>query len=82
MEAFLRLLTQSKRHPVLIFWYAACYYDQWLSEKALGRLFKSHCELQEGGSIIVVSVPDFVEDYCVEVLSGRIKLPSTKQIGG
>jgi hypothetical protein len=72
MTAFLILFAKQQRHPVLLFWEAMAYNEIRMAMKACGQYYKQFIELTEDGHT-VVDVPEFVEDYCLDVLAGRAK---------
>ena len=59
------------------------YYEIRINEEALGVYYKGWCTLNQDKSLTLDDVPDFVEDYALDVLAGRAKplLIGTKQIG-
>jgi hypothetical protein len=71
MEALMKLLIVRKCHPVILFWEAINYYERRMAQEALGKLFMVYCEKLEDGSINLLGVPDWVENYCLDVLASR-----------
>ena len=84
MSLTIMLVQKTGKHPVLIFWDAICYNEiRWHQEK-LGHYYMKFCEAGEiKGSHLLVAVPQFVEDYALDVLAGRaepIKMVNRKEI--
>jgi hypothetical protein len=72
MIAFQILLMRTKKHPVLLFWEAMAYNEIRMSQRNCGLYFKKFTEPTENG-FEVTSVPEFVENYCLDVLAKRTK---------
>jgi len=78
MKCFLAVLNLTNKHPALIFWQAVCYWEIRVSKPRLGKILFSYCEKQKKEDILT-DVPQFVEDYCLDVLAGRCQ---PMKIGG
>jgi len=84
MICFLYVVTLRQIHPVIIFWEAINYYEMRMHQQTLGHYFRKFCQVNnKSHSFVVVSVPEFVENYCLDYLAGRAKpLTIINRIGG
>ena len=71
MTAYKAYLTKRNCHPVILFWEAFCYAEMRFAEERVGKIFVSFCEKREGGSLLITSIPQVVEDYALDCLAGR-----------
>jgi len=84
MKAIELVLIMRECHPALLFKEAADYYENRMPKEILGVIFYSHCTEDEEKRVFLTSIPEFVENYCIDVLSGRVippAKPKPKQIG-
>lgn len=54
-------------HPVLVFAYAYHYNEVRVHHQNIGKLFIAYCDNHV--------MPDFVADFCLDVLADRIEFP-------
>ena len=66
--------------PPQIFKCAYDYFEIRVSETRMEEEFYSCCFMDTAGKIFIVRVPKFVEDFCVEVLMGKISLPTKEEM--
>ena len=84
MNPFVTLLAKRKCPPLLIFWEAMNYYEKRISRQAVVELFDSCCEqdTEAPDQTVLTKVPDFVMDYCLDCLAGKMKPLKMKMKGG
>ena len=74
MHSFLLLFAKRNCHPVILFWEAFCYYEMRVHQEWVGQYFLTFCDKgKDKGVFNLLEVPNFVEDYCIDVLAKRAK---------
>ena len=73
MKLLRKVLRLRNTHPAIIFWEAANYIEWRIAEPMLGKFFIKFCGQREDGAYVLMRTPDFVDDYCLDVLAGRAK---------
>jgi hypothetical protein len=73
MNCFMKYLIASNKHPAIIFYEALCYHEYRWSYTRQMKYILSFCSIRgRKEEVTLSSVPQFVEDYCLDVLAGRI----------
>lgn len=87
MQAMIKVCQRWRVHPATVFVWAWDYFEMRLSPLKRHQIFMSFC-VQEGETkktrtFRLAEVPWYVTDYCLDLLTGRTKVPRRqKQIGG
>ena len=70
-------------HPIEVFRLALDFHEIRRHPQTIAQYFVSCCEKKPNGDYTLVFLPDFVRDYCLDVLAKRTTIPEfQKQIGG
>ena len=81
MQSFLLVLFKHRLHPATIFKFAFDYYEIRIHPKKMKRYFLSWCEVVDKKQTMVLEeVPQFVENYCLDVMAGRAKITYYQQL--
>ncbi len=62
-------------HPIVLFHFAFEKKVPKISQKSIMGYFLEFCEIDSSKRLFVADVPEFVEDYCLDILSNKVKLP-------
>lgn len=75
MKLFLEVVMRYNIHPAFIFRMAYDYYEVRVHKENLVQVCMKHFHYTEDKSTIIVdSVPEMVESYCLDLLAGRTKM--------
>jgi hypothetical protein len=75
MEMFILVCVRFNIHPIVLFRFAFEQKVAMVSSENLMEYFLKFCEIDDKRRLFVTEVPEFVEDYCLDILAKRVKLP-------
>ena len=79
MKTLLAVLSKFNMNPVEVFRNAFHYAEIRKSKSAMQRTFVNCC-VKIDGKYILDCVPEFVQDYCLDLLTGRTKPPQERKL--
>jgi len=80
MEPILLAVCKKKNtNPFMIFLFASEYKEYIFTIKQLSDFFWSYCVVESDGHTDVPNIPEFIENYCWDVMSGKIYFPEVKK---
>jgi hypothetical protein len=79
MQALLAVLSKFQMNPVEVFRNAFHYAEIRKSNKRMKLCFVNSC-VQVDGKYILDCVPEFVQDYCLDLLTGRTQPPKERKL--
>lgn len=75
MTVFYLVCQKYKLHPLVVFALALLYNEMYWHNKKVIRYYHSFLVEVDKDTVRLNSVPDFVENYCLDVMAGRTKVP-------